>query len=297
MKMKNLKQTLFVLTMALTFMGSIAKDAVAGQPVIEGMVGLDLEEETGFLAIRVEVPEAQALNGVLWYNNDEDVIFPHLFVGAGFENGPGLIENAVIVGEQINGGSLSWSEVVFDDPVGATLGGLYVMFQFPGTPYSEAGEGGGPAIGYSSESDGSLGWISGGGESWASLHPAYGFSILPVFVPYTEGMTLKSLNGGVEIVELEEEVEEFYLTIGPNPFNPRTDIRFGLPVARQVRLDIFDLRGRRVNRLVDDFLQSGHHVVPWLGKDGDGRSVASGVYLMKMTVDSESFTGRLTLVR
>lgn len=275
----------------------LAVEAVADQPAIEGLVGLTVEGEVGYLAIRVEVPDGQALNGVLWYNNDEMVIFPHLFAGSGFADGPGLIGNAVVVGQQVMGGSSSWSEAVFDAPVGAILDGLYVIFEFPGDDYTQSGEGGGPAIGYSSEANGSVGWVSGDGADWTSLHRAYGFSILPVFVPYTEGMTLKSLDGGVEAVSMEEEVEEFYLTIGPNPFNPRTDIRFGLPEAGQVMVDIFDLRGHRVVRLIDELIQSGHHVLPWLGKDGTGRSVASGVYFMKMTVDAKVFTQRLTLVR
>ncbi len=286
-----------MIQLVLFSLGLIATGARADQVTIEGMVGLDLVDDVGYLAIRVEVPEGQALSGILWYNNDETVVFPHLFAGAGYLDGPDRIENAVVVGQQIIGGSSSWSETIFDEPVGATLGGLYVVFEFPGEDFTELGEGGGPAIGYGSEADGSVGWISGDGESWARMNQAYGFSILPIFVPFVEGMTLKRLDGEIELVVLEETVEEFYLTIGPNPFNPRADIRFGLPAASLVRLDIFDLRGRRINRLIDGYFESGHYDTPWLGKDGTGRSVASGVYFIKMSVDSEVFTRRLTVVR
>ncbi len=65
----------------------------------------------------------------------------------------------------------------------------------------------------------------------------------------------------------------------PNPFNAATRLRFGLPQAGRVRLELFDVRGRRVARLWDGPRDAGWHAILWNGRDDSGRPVASGVYI------------------
>jgi len=66
----------------------------------------------------------------------------------------------------------------------------------------------------------------------------------------------------------------------PNPFNPRTTLRFILTRSEQLRLEIVDPSGRRVRTLVDAVLPAGDHEIVWNGTDDGGRAVASGVYRM-----------------
>jgi flagellar hook capping protein FlgD/cytochrome c554/c'-like protein len=70
----------------------------------------------------------------------------------------------------------------------------------------------------------------------------------------------------------------------PNPFNPSTTIAYavqeGSPV--QVRLEVFDIRGRSVRVLVDDLKQAGTYNVFWDGTDETGKKIASGVYFYRM---------------
>jgi hypothetical protein len=68
----------------------------------------------------------------------------------------------------------------------------------------------------------------------------------------------------------------------PNPFNPSTIIRFGLPQASRVRITVFDLTGRLITRLVDRSLPASYQTVSWNGKDSQGRVVRSGFYVYKM---------------
>ncbi len=68
------------------------------------------------------------------------------------------------------------------------------------------------------------------------------------------------------------------LAAAPNPFNPATALRFSLPQAADVRLDVIDLRGRRVAHLVNGSLAAGDHEATWHGYDTAGRPAASGVY-------------------
>jgi hypothetical protein len=83
----------------------------------------------------------------------------------------------------------------------------------------------------------------------------------------------------------------------PNPFNPSTTIGFALPGPEHVRLDIYDIAGRSVQRLVDNLMQAGHHGIEWNGKDAHGRTVASGVYFYRLTAGKQTYTKKMILLR
>jgi subtilisin family serine protease len=70
----------------------------------------------------------------------------------------------------------------------------------------------------------------------------------------------------------------------PNPFNPRTEIAFAVPAGgAQVHLDIFDVSGRLVKRLVSGSMEAGNHTVVWSGLDQNHRHVASGTYFYRLS--------------
>lgn len=83
----------------------------------------------------------------------------------------------------------------------------------------------------------------------------------------------------------------------PNPFNPMTKVVFTLPRDSRVVVDIYDIRGRRVHRLVDDNFSAGLHEVNWTGRDDSGREVSAGVYFGRMTTEDFEQTRKMTLVR
>jgi hypothetical protein len=62
----------------------------------------------------------------------------------------------------------------------------------------------------------------------------------------------------------------------PNPFNPITTIRFGLPEEQKVDLSIYDLGGNKVKTLLRDVVTAGYHQVQWDGKDGSGKQGSIG---------------------
>ena len=63
----------------------------------------------------------------------------------------------------------------------------------------------------------------------------------------------------------------------PNPFNPQTTIDFGLPEDGLVKLEVFNILGRKVATLVDSKMEAGYHSVVW-----NGVSLSSGVYFYKI---------------
>jgi len=83
----------------------------------------------------------------------------------------------------------------------------------------------------------------------------------------------------------------------PNPFNPQTTLRFDLHNAALARLAIYDLRGRLVRSLVDEYLSPGVHETTWNGRDDKGAQVASGTYLARIDAGAQQATTFLTLIR
>ncbi|MCK5740172.1 T9SS type A sorting domain-containing protein, partial [bacterium] len=73
----------------------------------------------------------------------------------------------------------------------------------------------------------------------------------------------------------------------PNPFNPSTTIRYGLPIGNHVTIQIFDISGRKVRTLVDGQRDAGIHQVVWHADDDLGRQVSTGIYLCRMVAGNE----------
>lgn len=87
------------------------------------------------------------------------------------------------------------------------------------------------------------------------------------------------------------------MAAAPNPFNPRTEIRFALEREGRVRLWVADLGGRRVATLVDDVRSAGVWKAAWDGRDADGRALGAGLYLAVFEAEGRRESRRLTLVR
>lgn len=68
----------------------------------------------------------------------------------------------------------------------------------------------------------------------------------------------------------------------PNPFNPRTEIKFDLHHTMKARVVVYDIKGRLVNSLLDQQLEAGRHSVTWNGINSTGRQMASGIYLCRL---------------
>lgn len=86
----------------------------------------------------------------------------------------------------------------------------------------------------------------------------------------------------------------------PNPFNPRTEIRFTTPRAGRAEVRIFDVAGRCVRTLAAGTLPAGATgTVTWRARDDAGREPASGAYFARLLVDGLPVgpTARLSLIR
>ena len=83
----------------------------------------------------------------------------------------------------------------------------------------------------------------------------------------------------------------------PNPFNPTTRLEYELPQAARIELCVLDIAGRHVSTLVDGEREAGRHAATWNGRDANGRSMASGVYVVRLRAGSQMEMQRIVLIR
>jgi hypothetical protein len=88
----------------------------------------------------------------------------------------------------------------------------------------------------------------------------------------------------------------------PNPFNPRTDLRFSLDTEGVGSLDVYDIGGRHLRRLAAGAFSAGVHQLTWDGRDDAGRALPSGVYFARLAARAEGgaaleATRKLVLLR
>ncbi len=84
----------------------------------------------------------------------------------------------------------------------------------------------------------------------------------------------------------------------PNPFSGRTSVAFDVPTGGgEVRIEVYDVSGRRVRVLVEGPESAGRRMVAWDGSDEGGRRVASGVYYCRMKAGTYEETIKMTLIR
>lgn len=78
----------------------------------------------------------------------------------------------------------------------------------------------------------------------------------------------------------------------PNPFNPNTKINFSLPSQGFVKVTVFDVTGREIEKLVNEHLSAGTYNV-----DFNATGFSSGIYFYKLETDKFSDTKKMILVK
>ncbi|NQT62946.1 MAG: T9SS type A sorting domain-containing protein [Candidatus Marinimicrobia bacterium] len=104
-----------------------------------------------------------------------------------------------------------------------------------------------------------------------------------------------------DIVSADETIEvPSTFSLGnnyPNPFNPSTSIPFSLEFSGDVRLSIYDIKGRIVANLIEDHLIGGEHISNWDGTNARGEAVSSGIYHAILYSNSQSSSIKLNLIK
>jgi len=87
------------------------------------------------------------------------------------------------------------------------------------------------------------------------------------------------------------------LSVSPDLLAGKGSILFSLPAATHVRLDIYDLAGRRVRTLINGELTAGNHEIYWDGRDQRGLKTSKGVYFIYLTTDDAKIIQKAVIVK
>ena len=86
----------------------------------------------------------------------------------------------------------------------------------------------------------------------------------------------------------------------PNPFNPTTVINYNVEVGGHVTLKVYDIMGRLVKTLVNDYRAAGNgngYNVVWDGTDNSGSHVSAGLYIYSLQTGNKSMTKKMVLMK
>lgn len=146
-----------------------------------------------------------------------------------------------------------------------------------------------------------IGFVEGNGTTSNMSH--YRF-LDDDLVPGTYYYRLKQIdfNGNYEfsgVVQINTEIASAFQLYQnyPNPFNPATTISYSLSQAAHVNLEVFNVTGQEIYKLVDSEQNAGSYVITWNGRNNAGRNVASGLYYYRLETEGFSQFRQMLLVK
>ena len=83
----------------------------------------------------------------------------------------------------------------------------------------------------------------------------------------------------------------------PNPFKDNTTIIFEISIPSIVKIDVFNLLGKKVHSLISTYVNEEVNRVVWDGKNNRGKLVRSGLYFYRIQTDNEIQTGKMVVIR
>ncbi|TFH66764.1 MAG: T9SS type A sorting domain-containing protein [Gemmatimonadales bacterium] len=144
------------------------------------------------------------------------------------------------------------------------------------------------------------------GESWEDIKgnlPAVGGASRCAISSTDERIYIAG-STGVWAMSLHPTAVDMMPAIGsgpiayPNPFNPKTTLAFSLSRSANATMEILDVQGRLVRRLLEGGVRPvGAQSVSWDGKDDSGQMASSGLYLARLRAGSESSTSKLLFLK
>ena len=290
---------------------ALCAGATAANATAPSILSLTPVGSQSCIAVSIASSAEQPLLGFDFLNNDGSTAFPYVVLMEGMAGVPPDLADAALVLAQVSGGSLAWGTATLAQAVVSSTGLIYAVFVLPAqSELSGKGEGGGPGLGIGLAETGvevPAVWLSSDGIDWLQHDPAMWLAFTPRYgSSKSAAVTLASLRAAAPGPLFPMHANSAtgapvrltaLLPTRPNPFNPRTEIRFDLAAANAVDLRIYNLRGQLVRRLLREALPAGQHRVLWEGEDERGRSVASGTYVLTLVAGGKSFRQKIALLR
>ena len=252
----------------------------------DGTVGLNPSDGVNMFVKAFSVAAGTVITGAEFVNNDAATVFPAVLLvrGGSASLAEGTTERTATNATETSGGVVS---VTWSTPVEVSDGGTYYVAVQPPEGPGKQGDGHGPAIGATRVDTPVGSFLSAGTEG----------ELVPLGVDL--GITLRISSGSFGKAQAPAPVvaRTFLGDPRPNPFNPTTEIDFGVARSANVQLAIYDARGRAVRWLVRETRQAGEYREMWDGQDNSGQPSAAGVYFVRLAVGSELLQKKLVLAK
>ncbi len=117
-------------------------------------------------------------------------------------------------------------------------------------------------------------------------------NVAPLFINFMVDATSASTSA-VRSIPMAMTLKQNF----PNPFNPSTEVSFSLETDSHAVLDIFDISGKKILRMADEFFTAGNHHFTWNGTNEQGSPVSSGMYFYRLETLQGCLTRKMTLVQ
>ena len=132
--------------------------------------------------------------------------------------------------------------------------------------------------------------------------PVSGVGAVKLYLSGMQGSSMSGANTNLVLTATEQTTgidggfqvaHDYYLLNNyPNPFNAETRICFTVPVAQKIRIDIYDLAGRKITNVFNDNVNTGEHAAIW-----HAAANPSGIYFCRMSTNTNSLTKRIVLLK
>ncbi|MBI9032230.1 T9SS type A sorting domain-containing protein [bacterium] len=117
-----------------------------------------------------------------------------------------------------------------------------------------------------------------------------------VFLCSTRGVDVYSCqatpNGDLDITPVNLNAINY-----PNPFNPETTISYDISKQSQVTVDIYNIKGQKVKRLLKENQEAGQHSIIWKGDNDEGKRVSSGSYFYRVKSGDKEIVNKMMLMK
>jgi hypothetical protein len=110
---------------------------------------------------------------------------------------------------------------------------------------------------------------------------------------FVENLTVTGIPGFASKTPTNFQLYQNY----PNPFNSQTSIKYYIPKSDHIKIEIYDLLGRKIKTLINENQQRGEHKVIWNGRDENNQSVASGIYFYTVSTDIYSNSKKMLVLK
>jgi len=279
------RDVVFARTVALM----LVLGGVQGGGTSELMVGIVPSDGTTLFVKRFPVAAGTAIDGVTFRNNDPRTVFPEVLLVRGVD--VALADGAVVArSADVRETSPGTVQVSWDRPVQVSEAmDYYVAVRIP-SGLGKQGRGNGPAVEATEVATPSGSFVAGGPDG----------TLTAVRLDLAMSLVTGAV-GKASVPNPQEESNPSPQTFLGTAASPQTSgivtIRFGVERKSHVVLDVYNVAGRCVRRLLSGSLDPGVYAREWDGNDADGRSVAAGVYIARLRLGDQTLTRKLVLTK